>query len=53
MLWPQHILNDWLLLVVTNWEKNNLSCGFKLELISNNNLPSIICCENVVKMLCT
>ena len=46
-IFSQQIVSDRLLLVVMSEQKNNLSCEFKLEPITNN-LSYVICCENIV-----
>ena len=46
-IFSQQIVSGRLLLVVMSEQKNNLSCEFKLEPITNN-LLHVICCENIV-----
>ena len=45
----QQILCGWLLLVVIEWQKSNLSNKFKLKLITT--FPPIICYKNVVDVV--
>ena len=42
------ILSDKLLLVVIGGQKSNLSC--EIQIRTNNNLPPMIYCENVVDL---
>ena len=44
----QQILSGRLLLVVIGGQKSNLSC--EIQIRTNNNLPPMICCENVVDL---
>ena len=43
----QQILGGRLLWAITSRQESNFSGGFKLK--TYNNMPSIICCENIVK----
>ena len=45
----QQILCGWLLLVVIEWQKSNLSNKFKLKLITT--FSTIICCKTVMDVV--